>query len=50
MVTIQVENLINFVAEVFPIRVPLPDGTRAAIVNTAREVGISKISVQWATE
>jgi hypothetical protein len=49
MVTIKVQNLINFVAEVFPIRVPLPDGTRAAIVNTAREVGISKISIRRAT-
>ena len=29
--------------------VPLPDDTRAAIVNTAREVGISEVSIQRAT-
>ncbi len=30
--------------------VPLPDDTWAAIVNTAREVGVSEISIQRATE
>src|SRR6266702_2103918 len=29
--------------------VPLPDGTWAAIVNTAREVGVSEVSIQRAT-
>jgi hydroxycarboxylate dehydrogenase B len=29
--------------------VPLPDDTWAAIVNTAREVGVSEISIQRAT-
>jgi uncharacterized oxidoreductase len=28
--------------------VPLPDDTWAAIVNTAREVGVSEVSVQRA--
>jgi len=43
MVTIQAPKLIDFVA------VPLPDDTRAAIVNTAREVGVSEVSIQRAT-
>ena len=30
--------------------VPLPDDTWAAIVNTAREVGVSEVSIQRATE
>jgi len=30
--------------------VPLPDDTWAAIVNTAREVGVSEISIQRATQ
>ena len=30
-------------------RVPLPDDTWAAIVNTAREVGVSEVSIQRAT-
>jgi hydroxycarboxylate dehydrogenase B len=30
-------------------RAPLPDDTRAAIVNTAREVGVSEASIQRAT-
>jgi uncharacterized oxidoreductase len=29
--------------------VPLPDDTWAAIVNTAREVGVSELSIQRAT-
>ena len=29
--------------------VPLPDDTWAAIVNTAREVGVSEVSIQRAT-
>ncbi len=29
--------------------VPLPDETWAAIVNTAREVGVSEVSIQRAT-
>ena len=29
--------------------VPLPDDTRAAIVNTAREVGVGEVSIQRAT-
>ncbi|HEX5232495.1 MAG TPA: malate dehydrogenase, partial [Bradyrhizobium sp.] len=29
--------------------VPLPDDTWAAIVNTAREVGVSEVSIQKAT-
>ncbi|MDA9488484.1 hypothetical protein XI08_04480 [Bradyrhizobium sp. CCBAU 11361] len=29
--------------------IPLPDDTWAAIVNTAREVGVSEISIQRAT-
>ncbi|BAC48237.1 LDH2 family malate/lactate/ureidoglycolate dehydrogenase [Bradyrhizobium diazoefficiens] len=29
--------------------IPLPDDTRAAIVNTAREVGVSEGSIQRAT-
>jgi len=29
--------------------VPLPDDTRAAIVNTAREVDVSEVSVRRAT-
>ena len=29
--------------------VPLPDETWAAIVNTAREVGVSEVSIQSAT-
>ncbi|OKO82089.1 hypothetical protein AC629_24555 [Bradyrhizobium sp. NAS80.1] len=78
MVAIQVQNLIDFVAEVFghadssqaagvdqvlipgdPERktraeltrngIPLPDDTWAAIVNTAREVGVSEVSIQRAT-
>jgi uncharacterized oxidoreductase len=70
MVTIKVENLIDFVANVFgPAAgvdavlipgepearmrtertrngVPLPDDTWAAIVNTARDVGVSEVSIQ----
>jgi hydroxycarboxylate dehydrogenase B len=30
--------------------VPLPDDTWAAIVNTARDVGVSEASIQWAVE
>jgi hypothetical protein len=57
MVTIQVQNLINFnfVAEVFAHSesradrtkhgVPLPDDTWAAIVSTARVVGVSEVSI-----
>ena len=30
--------------------VPLPDDTWAAIVNTAREVGVSEVSIQRATQ
>jgi uncharacterized oxidoreductase len=30
-------------------RLPLPDDSWAAIVNTAREVGISEVSIQRAT-
>jgi uncharacterized oxidoreductase len=72
MVTIKVENLIDFVANVFgPVAgvdavlipgepearmraerskngVPLPDDTWAAIVNTARDVGVSEVSIQRA--
>jgi uncharacterized oxidoreductase len=29
--------------------IPLPDDTWAAIVNTAREVGVSEVSIQRAT-
>ncbi len=29
--------------------VPLPDDTRAAIVNPAREVGVGEVSIQRAT-
>ena len=29
--------------------IPLPDDTWAAIVNTAREVGVSEVSIQSAT-
>jgi uncharacterized oxidoreductase len=29
--------------------VPLPDDTWTAIVNTAREVGVSQVSIQRAT-
>ena len=56
MVTIQVENLITFAAEVFAQTradrtkngMPLPDDTWAAIVNAAREVGVSEASIQRA--
>ena len=30
--------------------VPLPDDTWAAIVNTAREVGVGEVSIQRVTE
>ena len=30
--------------------IPLPDDTWAAIVNTAREVGVSEASIQRATQ
>jgi uncharacterized oxidoreductase len=55
MVTIRVPNLIDFVAEVLEMRaecsqngVPLPDDTWAAIVSTAREVGVGEMSIQRA--
>ena len=57
MVTIRVENFIDFVASPKARMradrsrngVPLPDDTWAAIVNTAREVGVSEVSIQRAT-
>jgi hypothetical protein len=45
MVTIQVQTLINLVAEK---RGALLDDAWAAIVNTAREVGVSEVSIQRA--
>ena len=73
MVTIKLQNLIDFVADVFAHAagvdavlipgapeakmraerskngVPLPDDTWTAIVNTARDVGVSEVSIQRAT-
>jgi uncharacterized oxidoreductase len=56
MGTMRVENLSTFVAEVFALMradcskngMPLPDGTWAAIVNAAREVGAGEVSIQRA--
>ena len=57
MVTIRVENFIDFAAspkakmraDRTKSGVPLPDDTWAAIVNTARDVGVSEVSIQRAT-
>jgi uncharacterized oxidoreductase len=56
MVTIKAENLIDFVAspkakmraDRTKSGVLLPDDTWAAIVNTARDVGVSEVSIQRA--
>ena len=61
MLTITVDNPIDFIADVFGhaesspgeagriATLPLPDDIWAAIVNTAREVGVSEVSIQRAT-
>ena len=57
MVTIKAENLIDFVAsskakmraDRTKSGIPLPDDTRAAIVKTARDVGVSEVNIQRPT-